>query len=139
MYDAEFLAEFLAAFEAGTLPKPLWTHAAHVRVAWLYLGRLPLAEAVERLRAGIRRYNAAAGTPPQLYHDTVTVAFARLIHAAGVDPGEGFDRFAARTPHLFDPADPVLLRFYTRGRLNSDTARLGFVEPDLQPLPGDGT
>ena len=85
--------------------------------------------------AGISRFNSAVGTSPELNHDSVTVAFARLIHAAGVDPAEGFDRFAAPTPHLFDPADPVLLRFYTRGRLQSDTARLGFVEPDLRPLP----
>ena len=34
-------ADFQAAFEAGTLPKAAWTHAAHFRVAWFYLGRLP--------------------------------------------------------------------------------------------------
>lgn len=132
-------AAFLAAFEAGTLPRAEWTHAAHVRLAWLYLGRLPPADALERMRAGIRRYNAAVGTPPDAYHDTVTVAFARLIHAAGPDPAEGFAAFARRNPGLFDRADPVLLRYYSPDRLSSPAARAGFVEPDRRPLPGGTT
>jgi hypothetical protein len=51
--------EFLAAFEAAAIPRPEWTHAAHVRMAWLDLTRLPPGEALERVRGGIRRLNAA--------------------------------------------------------------------------------
>jgi hypothetical protein len=71
--------EFLAAFEARTLPKAQWTHAAHVRMAWLYLTRLHFAAALDRVRDGIRCYNAAVGSDG--YHETITVAFTLLIHA----------------------------------------------------------
>lgn len=126
--------EFLAAFEATTLPRPEWTHQAHVRMAWLYLTRLPFAEAVQKARAGIRGYNAAQGNHIG-YHDTVTVAFVRLI-ASRLAAGEGFVAFLERNADLLDRQCPPLLRHYSRAKLESAEARAGFVEPDLLPLPG---
>lgn len=126
--------EFLAAFEATTLPRPAWTHEAHVRMAWLYLTRLPFDQAVQRARAGIRAYNAAQGNHTG-YHDTVTVAFVRLI-AARLTAGEGFVAFLARNPDLLDRHRPSLGRHYSRATLESAAARERFVEPDLLPLPG---
>src|SRR5262245_36895532 len=126
--------EFLAAFEGCTLPKAAWTHAAHVRLAWLYLGRLPPGVALDRLRHGIRRYNAAVGTPPDAYHETITVAFARLVHdRRAACPGEGFAAFAVRCSDLLAPGLAALLRHYTRDTLNSALARERFVEPDREP------
>lgn len=129
--------EFLAAFEACSVPKAEWTHEAHVRMAWLYLSRLPFGDALGRIGQGIRRYNAAVGGPPSAYHETVTVAFARLVHARMAEgcPGEGFATFAARSPDLFWRGQAALLRHYSRAALDSPAARDRFVEPDLEPLP----
>ncbi|MFO0848521.1 MAG: hypothetical protein U0871_08195 [Gemmataceae bacterium] len=125
--------EFLAAFETGTLPKPAWTHQAHVRMAWLYLTRLTVEQAVQKARVGIRAYNAAQGNQTG-YHDTVTVAFVRLI-ASRLTAGEGLGAFLERNPDLLDRHRPPLLRHYSRDRLESAEARARFVEPDLLPLP----
>jgi hypothetical protein len=126
--------EFLAAFEAATLPRSEWTHEAHIRTAWLYLTRLPFAEAVQRPRAGIRAYNEVHGNPAA-YHDTVTVGFVRLI-ASRLTAKEGFAAFLERNPELLDRHRPPLLRHYSRAKLESAEARERFVEPDLLPLPG---
>ena len=125
--------EFLAAFEACTLPRPLWTHEAHVRMAWLYLTRLPFADALERIRGGIRRYNTSLGNAAG-YHDTITVAYARLV-AARIAPGEDFANFRARHPELFDCTLSALKRHYSEARLQSPEAREQFIEPDLRELP----
>jgi hypothetical protein len=77
--------DFLAAFEARTIPKAEWTHAAHVRMAWLFLKRLPFAAALDRIREGIRRYNAAVGSDG--YHETIMVAFTLLIRARVTNAG----------------------------------------------------
>ena len=128
--------EFLAAFEGCTLPKADWTHAAHVRMAWLYLTRLPKSDALARVRGGIRRYNAAVGSDG--YHETVTVAFTLLIRsrmdAAG--RGEGFAAFAARNPDLFEGRSELLGRHYDPATLADFEARQRFVVPDREPLPG---
>src|SRR5437660_457543 len=103
--------EFLAAFEAAAIPRTDWTHEAHVRMAWLYLTRLPVAAARERVRAGIRGLNAVIGSPDG-YHDTITVAFVRVI-ADRLMPGEAYPAFRDRNPDLLDRTLAALSRHYS--------------------------
>jgi hypothetical protein len=128
--------EFLAAFEWCTLPRAEWTHAAHVRLAWLYLGRLPFDQALGQVRDGIRRYNAAHGSDG--YHETITVAFVVLIRSRMADEGagEGFAGFQARNPDLLDRGLLLLGRHYDPATLSSAVARQRFVVPDRESLPG---
>lgn len=126
--------EFLQAFEACALPPERWTHCAHVRMAWLYLGQAPFSQAVTRIRAGIRRYNAEVLDKLPEYHETVTLAFARLI-AARHRPGETWQAFAVRNADLLARNPPALGAYYSRARLMSGEAREHFVEPDIKPLP----
>jgi len=51
--------ELLRRFEDLTLPLAQWTHRAHVQVAYAYLSAHPFDEALDRMRRGIRAYNAA--------------------------------------------------------------------------------
>jgi hypothetical protein len=127
--------DFLAAFEARTIPKAEWTHAAHVRMAWLYLTRLPFAAALDRIRDGIRRYNAAVGSDG--YHETITVAFTLLIRArvTNADIADSFPAFCSRNPDLLMPRSGLLHLHYDPTTLASSEAKLRFVEPDREPLP----
>jgi hypothetical protein len=134
--------QFLRTFEERTLPFREWTHRAHLRVAWLFLSRLPYGVALDRMRSGIQAYNAAHRVPegPERgYHETTTVAFMRLIHARLI-PGAtatSFDAFCSAHPDLLDKR--VLLQFYSRERIMSADAKRTFVDPDLCPLPVVGT
>lgn len=143
--------EFLLAFEACTVAREDWTHAAHVRMAWLYLTRPPAGiEVLDRVRQGIQKLNAEFVRQSQLrgltvppdprgldgYHETVTTAFVTVI-AARVRAGEDFDTFRARNPDLFDRTFPALLKHYSPERLYSAAAKTAFVEPDLAPLPAE--
>lgn len=124
-------AEFLAAFEACTIPRADWTHEAHVRMAWLYLSGWPFPDALQHIRTGIQRYNNSLGGTG--YHDTITVAFARLI-ASRLD-GDGYAEFKLANPDLLDRTLGALKRYYSEARLKSDEAKAAFIEPDLRPLP----
>jgi hypothetical protein len=126
--------EFLARFEACTLPEIEWTHLAHIRVAWTCLN-LGLAEtALERIRQGILEYNTRVLGRRHKYHETVTVAFVQIV-AGQMRKGESWDEFKIRIDDLLDPESPILLRFYSSERLFSSEARESFVEPDLRNLP----
>lgn len=132
---------FLRFFEDCSLPFETWTHRAHVRVAWLFLTRFPVDVAIERVRSGIQAYNAAHNVPEALdrgYHETITVAFMRLIHARlnEAATATSFDTFCSAHPDLLDKR--VLLQFYSRERIMSAEAKRTFVEPDGSPLP-DGS
>lgn len=123
------------AFHDRTLPAAQWTHAAHLRVAWLHLARHELDAAHLLMRVGIIRLNAAHGlveTTTRGYHDTLTRVWLVLVAAArrrclGADS----------TTILADPglARDAPLRFYSRDRLFSLAARAAFVPPDLAELP----
>src|SRR6188472_2310372 len=68
----------LAALEAGAVDPGAFTHPEHVRFAYGMLERYPFGEAVTRLSRGLKLLAAKAGRP-EVYHETITVAFLALI------------------------------------------------------------
>jgi hypothetical protein len=121
-------AEFLAALERCTLPEAEFTHAAHVRAAYLYLCAGSFGQAIDCMAAAIRRYASSLGKPER-YHDTITVGFLALIRTRICERGDGggWTGFAAANPDLFDRER--LLRHYDREQLMSPLARRVFVLP----------
>src|SRR5262249_47260532 len=129
------LETLVCAFENTTLPLEIWRrHATHLAVSTYYLSTLPLAEATERIRAGIQRYNAAHGiaaTPTSGCHETVTLAFVKMLSGRlrAAPPGEPFERTLESVLRALGDKR-ILLEHYTWARLSSLEARLGWVEPD---------
>ena len=72
-------SELLHHFEHCTLLPSLWTHEAHVRVAWLYLKEHEESTALQLVRTGIQRFNDRVLKKAMAYHETITAAFIRLI------------------------------------------------------------
>jgi hypothetical protein len=128
--------DFLDAFEQCRLPREAWTHAAHVRMAWLYLRRRPPEWVVPAVRERISRYNLSLGNTDG-YHETITLAFLRLIgDRIDRDPEvDSFPEFASRNPDLLDRTLSALIVHYRKETLFSPEARTTFVEPDRSPLP----
>jgi hypothetical protein len=128
----------LRRFEACELSTEEWHHREHVRLAYLYLLRLPQEEALNRMRAGLKALNAAQKVPENLdrgYHETLTQGWMRLMHCALCEfgPAENSETFLDQHTHLL--ARRALLFFYSRDRIKSWEAKENFVEPDLAPLP----
>jgi len=128
--------ELLRAFESREVPADGFHHAQHVRVAWCYLRRHPLPDALGRFRDGLRAFAAAQGSPER-YHETITTAYVLLIAAALDEGGRpmSWDEFAAAYPDLLSWTPSILTRYYTETTLWSPEARRTFVAPDL---PGAG-
>jgi hypothetical protein len=136
--DAEMSdVDLIAAFECGVLPREAWNHRAHVRVAYFYASQHGLEAAVARMRIGVHALNAAHRVPEAVdrgYHETITVAFLRLIFAACRQQSfQSSAEFCAAHPELM--TKNTLLLYYSRERLMSLAAKAAFVEPDLEPLP----
>ena len=130
-------ADLMQAFENGALLLQLWNHRAHVRVAYLYASQYELEDALTRMRAGLHALNAAHRVPEAVdrgYHETITVAFMRLILAAcRLRPTKCSAEFCDAHPDLM--TKDILQLYYSRKRLMSLAAKKTFVEPDLAPLP----
>lgn len=123
--------DFVDAFEALTLPPAAFRHAAHVRLAWIYLKRMPLPAAMQRYAERLRAFAGHVGKPG-LYHETITYAFLLVINERIADGpgGEDWPGFQARNLDLLNGVKGTLGRFYSEERLGSARARSGFVMPD---------
>ena len=128
----------LRRFEACELSTDEWHHREHVRLAYLYLLRLPYAEALDRMRAGLKALNTVHHTPETLergYHETLTQGWLHLVYGALSEygPAANSEAFFEEQSHLL--ARRAMYFFYTRARLRSAEAKARFLEPDLTPLP----
>ena len=148
-YEPRLFADDVAVRRIGegligcTLTRPDWTHEAHLAACLYVLTQRPDIAAERDLPHLIRRFNESVGgvnDETQGYHETITQVFIRGVRA-----------FLART----DPALPLVEKvnalllaeegrrdwpssFYSPRLLFSKEARLGWVEPDLGPLPERG-
>ncbi|MGA0600580.1 hypothetical protein ACO2Q3_07730 [Caulobacter sp. KR2-114] len=123
-----------------SLPKPLWTHAAHFAAAVWLMRERPDLDLPRDMPPMIRAYNAATGvanTDTSGYHETITLASLRA--AAAFLQG----RPAGEPLHLSCNAlmaSPLgnrdwLLSYWSRERLFSAAARRAWAAPDLAALP----
>ncbi|HEX8355205.1 MAG TPA: hypothetical protein VF611_20035 [Pyrinomonadaceae bacterium] len=127
--------EVVRGFESCELPAAEFNHREHLLVALCYLLREDDAEALARLRSGIGRYAAAHGVNPSLYHETITVFWLKRVRAyvgrapAGLGLAELTNGLAAECG-----GSRLIFDYYSKGLIDSEGARHGWVEPDLRPL-----
>jgi hypothetical protein len=129
-------AAFLTAFEACTLEE--FHHRDHIKVAYLYLCRYPLEDAIAKVRTGLLALAAAWNAPTndlhRGYHETMTQAWVRIVHVALSDtgPAGSAEIFCDQQPALLEKT--FLQRFYSPDCITSWKAKREFVEPDLSPF-----
>jgi hypothetical protein len=126
---------------ARDLPRAEWTHEAHLAATTWLLDRRPDFPVDRDLPELIRRYNESVGgvnDASQGYHETITRCFLAgvRLHLAAVDPALNLTGKVNTLLLAPQGRRDWPLRFYSRERLFSIEARLGWIEPDLAPLPG---
>lgn len=129
--------DFIGAFENSSLRPEDFHHPDHVRMAFLYLARFPILEAIQRFSLGLRRFATAIGKP-NLYHETITWAFLFLIRErllqqtleqGGRQPS--WDEFAAVNPGLLNRKSVAILSdYYSEDTLTSELAKKVFILPN---------
>jgi hypothetical protein len=119
--------DVLVALETGTLDPARFPHREHVRLGYEMLGRYPFGEAVARFSRGLRLL-AAKGGRPEVYHETITVAFLALIGERRARSGHAdWREFKATNRDLLDKR--CLESWYEAEQLASDLARQTFCLP----------
>src|SRR5260370_11355343 len=122
--------ELMKQFEDGATPADPLHHADHVRLAFEYLCRYSVLEALQRFSDALKRF-AAAGKA-QLYHETITWAYLLLIREriARAGRSQTWEEFAERNPDLLIWNGGVLGTLYRQETLDSDLDRHTFILPD---------
>jgi glutathione synthase/RimK-type ligase-like ATP-grasp enzyme len=127
--------EFLREFEACRISPEAFDHAAHVRLAYLYLCEHPVEAATARMKASLLAFLAHVGVGPAKYHETITGAWIMAV-AHFMRQSErctSAAAFMSACPPLLDSR--IMLSHYSAEVLFSPEARQSFVAPDIQAIP----
>jgi len=123
--------ELLDSFVDTTLPADQFHHQQHVQVAWLFVRKFGMPEALGEFSAAIRRFADAKGATG-LYHETITWAFLLLIaERQARSEARTWEEFAAAHPDLLIWRPSILERYYSKQLLATELARRTFLMPDL--------
>ena len=137
--DDDAIRDVGTRFLACTLPKREWTHEAHISTTcWIILERAGDILPERDLPDLIRRYNESVGgvnSDTEGYHETITQVFIRTLRRTLAErEGQGLAERVNAVLRAPEGRRDWPLRFYSRDRLFSKEARLGWVEPDLAVL-----
>ena len=133
--DEAALDAFIAAWRAGALPKPSWTHAAHVAVcAWHAYGSVAADEVFAAMKRGIVAYNEAVGTantPTSGYHETLTRFWTEVVVAHLLEARPPSRLAAVRSAvEAYGTARSLHAARYSFDVVNDRRARAEWVPPD---------
>jgi hypothetical protein len=128
------IAAVVSKLEACAFAPDEFSHRLHIAAALWYLSRHPYDDAVGLMRGSLRRFLAHHGI--QGYNETMTLFWMRLLAHLLETRGNArpFPDVVNEAVQEFGSMRPVSAH-YSKAVISSETAKAGWVEPDLQPLP----
>jgi hypothetical protein len=130
MTDAEILT-LVDRLERCLLAKEEFHHRDHLTVAVVYLYSSGLEEAMDRMRASLKRF-AAHHHVDGLYHETLTRFWLEQVEK-GLDRNLCLENSVSRMRQQLKDKN-LVSEYYSRERIESQESREQWLEPDLKTL-----
>lgn len=129
---------FQRSFEALDVAPSDFDHAAHVRLAYIYLCQHAPDAATDHMKRALLAFVDYVGVGRSKFHETITQAWILAVrHFMDRAPyATSADAFIAANPRLLDTR--IMFTHYSAERLFSQEARGAYVPPDLAPIPAHG-
>jgi hypothetical protein len=132
------IAALLQSFEDCTLPDSEFKHAEHLLVAFSYFrrSRLTVPQTAKRMRAALLRYLAHHGGDRQIYNETITLFWIRVVESFLKRRDTAGRSQAELAQELIESfaSSKLIYDYFSRETLLSEEARKRWVEPDVKPL-----
>ncbi len=123
--------EFVTQFENLELDPTLFSHEAHLRLAWIYIKNHGLEEAVNKLCSGIKQFDEKFGDGTK-FHVTLTVASTYVVnHFMEKSVSNNFQGLLQEFPRLRDNFMDLVYSHYSSRHLWNPQSRVQHFEPDL--------
>jgi hypothetical protein len=122
-------------FESCTTGKGEFKHGSHLTVAVWYLSHSTPEKALQQIRTGLFRFLDHHGVGREKYNETLTVFWIKLVENA-ISKMDLQTSLLHKTNTIVEClADPrVVFEYYSEACLKSESARTGWVAPDLKKL-----
>ena len=123
--------EFENMFQNGLLPSPLFTHEAHLRLAWIHIKKYGTEKAIKNICQQLSNYVELIGAGDK-YNKTLTVAAIKAVsHFNNKCELNSFTDFIEMFPRLKYNFKELMALHYQKDIYNSERAKREYLEPDL--------
>ena len=124
--------DFLKAFENASLEPAVFSHEAHLRLAWIHIRYYGLEEAEQNIVRQLKNFVSELGAEEK-YHHTLTIAAVHAVHHF-MEKSEhnNFKDFIEANPELKSHFKELIHSHYSFDIFESDEARKKFIDGDKQ-------
>jgi hypothetical protein len=127
-------AEFESQFKTCTLDPALFTHEAHLRLAWIHIKQYGIEQAIEKVNAQLLSFVAHVGATDK-FNKTVTIAALHAVHHfINRSASDNFQDFIQEFPRLKTDFRALMSAHYAFDIFKSDKAKTEYLQPDLLPF-----
>ena len=125
---------FEAQFAACKLSPGMFTHEAHIRLAWIHVKKYGVEQAIQNICNQLLAFVDAVGARDK-YNKTLTIAAIKSVkHFRDKKEIDCFADFITEYPRLKYNFKEVIGFHYKTDIFTSETAKREFLEPDLLPF-----
>ena len=125
---------FERQFREGALDPALFTHEAHLRLAWLYITQYGVASALQKISTEIKQFTIRHGAPDK-FNKTLTVAAVKAVyHFILKSKAKGFQEFVTEFPRLKYHFKDLMAAHYSFDIYTNPKAKQHFLPPDIEPF-----
>ncbi len=126
--------EFEKQFENCSLDPELFSHEAHLRLAWIHIQKYGQEKAISNICNQLIQFTIAAGAGNK-YNHTLTIAAVKAVaHFINKSSTTNFKDFIAENSRLKSNFKDLINTHYKTDIYNSVLAKKQFIEPDLVPF-----
>ncbi len=125
---------FEIAFREGSLDVSLFSHEAHLRLAWIHIEKYGVKRAIDNVCEQLKCFVLKNGAVDK-YNTTVTIAAIRAVyHFRLKSETDNFTEFISEFPRLKNNFKALLEQHYTTDIFSSEKAKKSYLVPDLLPF-----
>jgi hypothetical protein len=126
--------EFESQFENYTLKPRLFSHEAHIRLAYIHINKYGLQQAEKNMCFQIKSFAENLGAYDK-FNKTVTIAAVKTIHHfMEKATSDNFIDFVEEFPDLFTRFKELLSKHYGFNVFADKRAKKEYMKPDLLPF-----
>jgi hypothetical protein len=126
--------EFEEQFASCQLNAAIFSHEAHLRLAWIHVSKYGIDNAIENICSQLKAFTQFLGASDK-YNETVTIAAIKAVyHFMLKSNTDSFQHFISENPRLKTNFKDLLSQHYSIDIFNSELAKSSFLEPELLPF-----
>ncbi|MEM8507186.1 MAG: hypothetical protein AAF717_05115 [Bacteroidota bacterium] len=125
---------FEQQFHKGKLDPSVFSHEAHLRLAWLYIMKYGVEATIAKICTEIKNFALQNGAPHK-FNRTVTVAAVKAVHHFVLkSEAKSFSDFIREFPRLKYRFKDLMRTHYSFDIYSDPKAKEHFLPPDILPF-----